>query len=246
MRRISCRSVFATLGLMVSGLMGCGGSSLSAQDACNQAMAATCEKANACGGAAALAAMGNFTSVADCTKGLQADTCIPSNLTCDVGETFKPDQAQKCVDGIKSSSCTDFTNNVMPAACDLACSPGGGTGGSGGTGGGGGFGGSGGTGGSAGGPTAQVACNQVMAALCNRTSACAGSAGLTALGYTSIAACTTGMQAESCATPAAAACDSTEVYYPDQAQQCVDGMVALSCANYTAGTFPAACDLVCQ
>ncbi len=241
MRFTSSPSVFGLLGLLGTGLMGCGGSSLSPLEACNQAMAAVCERSSACGGAAALSSMG-YASVDDCTKGMQAANCAASQLTCATGEAFQSNQAQKCVDDLRNQSCTDVSNGVEPAACALVCGPAG----AGGTGGQGGGGGSGGTGGGTGTISAQDACKQVIAALCERTSTCVGADGLTALGYTSVSSCTTGMQNESCATPADAGCSAGETYHADQAQACVDGMVSLSCANYLAGTTPDACTLVCQ
>ena len=143
---------------------------------------------------------------------------------------FKSDQAQKCIDGLKTEACTDVSNNVEPAACSLVCGPAS-TGGTGGT----------------GTLSAQDACKQVMAAMCERTSTCTGATGLNDLGgYTSVAACTTDMQSQDCATPAQAGCTTGQTYHADQAQLCVNGMVALSCTNFTAGTTPAACGLVCQ
>ena len=240
MKTVLYLSVFVVLGLLSAGLPSCGGSDLSPQEACNQAMAAMCERANTCG---ALSGMG-FSSVSECTTNMQALNCSnTSDITCDPGETFQQSQAKKCISDLKNQACTDLDN--MPPACGLVCAAGTGAGGSGGGAGGNG-GGAGGAGGGGGGPTAQEACKQVWAAMCDRTSACYGADGLTAMGYTSVAACTTGMQAEYCATPADAGCETGFTYHPDQAQTCVNGMVSLSCTDYASGTTPAACDLVCQ
>jgi hypothetical protein len=249
MQRPLSPSVLGLLGFLGTGLMGCGGSALTPLDACTQAMAAMCERSSACGGTAALNTLGGYTSVSDCTKGMQATNCAASNLGCSTGEAFKPDQAQKCIDSLRSQACTDVSDGVEPVACSLVCVSGG-TGGTGG-GGGGGTGGTsgGGTGGTNGGTgtlSAQDACKQVMAALCERTSTCAGSTGLSALGYTSVSSCTTGMQSLDCATPAQAGCSTGQTYHADQAKKCVDSMVAQSCSDFTAGTTPAVCDLVCQ
>lgn len=246
MKSVFYLSVFAVLGFLSAGLPSCGGDDLSPQEACNQAMAAICERANTCGGTT-WSEMG-FSSVAECTTGMQALNCSnPAEIACDPGETFQQAQAKKCISDLKGQACTALDS--MPPACDLVCAAGGGAGGSGAGGiglpGNGGAGGAGG-GGGGGGLTAQEACRQVMAAMCERISACYGAEGLTALGYTSVAACTTGMQAEACATPADADCDTGKTYHPDQAQKCVNGMVSLSCADYGTGTMPAACDLVCQ
>jgi len=244
MKTVLYLSVFVVLGVLSAGLPSCGGGDLSPQEACNQAMAAMCERANTCGGTA-WSDMG-FSSVAECATGMQTVNCSnSSDIACDPGETFQQSQAKKCISDLKSQACTDLAN--MPPACGLVCAAGGGAGGSG-AGGIGvpGNGGAGGAGGGGAGPTAQEACRQVMAALCERTSACYGADGLTAWGFTSVAACTTGLQAESCATPADAACDTGLTYHPDQAQKCVNGMVSWSCADYAAGTMPAACGLVCQ
>lgn len=246
MRHLSYLSAFGLFTLLAVCLTNCGGGSVSPADACNQAMAAMCERASTCGGVAALNELGGFASVAECTKGLQAASCTSNNITCPAGQVFQSDQAQKCVDSLRSQTCVDYTNGIQPAACDLVCGSGsssnpgsvnGGQGGNGGTGS---------TGGGTGTLAAQDACKQVLAALCERTSTCVGSAGLAALGYNSVSACTTGMQSESCATPQAAGCDTGETYYADQAKLCVDNMATLSCANFSAGTTPAACDLVCQ
>jgi hypothetical protein len=246
MKTILCLSMLAFLGFLAASLPSCGGGSdLTMQETCDQAMAAICERANTCGGAPALLAMGGYSSVAECTTGLQTSNCSnPADIACDPGTTFQESQAKKCISDLKNQACTDLDNE--PASCTLICAAGGGAGGSGAGGigvpGNGGAGGSGGGGGLA----AQDACKQVMAAVCERTSACFGAEGLAALGYTTVAACTADMQAEACATPADADCDPGLTYHPEQAQKCVDGMVTLTCANYASGTMPAACDLVCQ
>ena len=116
-------SVSVHLGLLVTGLVGCGGgggNSSSAQQLCNQSAAATCEKNFACGGASALADLG-YSSVADCTKQSQADCANP---TCPTGKTYHPDQAQKCIDETKAQSCTDFASNP-PVSCTEVCIAGG-------------------------------------------------------------------------------------------------------------------------
>jgi hypothetical protein len=234
MRRTSYLSAFSLFGLLTAGLIACGGSDLTPQETCNQVMSAVCQRLSDCG------QLGT-TSIADCTKSMQASNCTnAADITCPTGTTFQAGQAQKCIDEQKGQSCTDVENGVMPAACELVCAAGGG--GTGGTGGGG----TGGTGGSGGGLAIQDACKEVMALLCSKTSTCSGSAGLSALGYTSVSACTTDMQAQSCATPEDAACDTGMTYYPSQAQSCITGLSSLACTDFTNGSFPASCDLICQ
>ena len=133
MRPALCLSVFASVGLFVTGLDGCGGGSgnSAAKDLCNQSEAATCEKQFTCGGASALAELG-FTSVSDCTKQMQSD-CV--NVSCPAGKTYHADQAQKCIDETKAQSCADFANNP-PESCSLVCAAGGITPAAGGSGGG--------------------------------------------------------------------------------------------------------------
>ena len=126
-------SMFAPLGLLVASLAGCGGGGggSAQKDACNQTMAVTCDKAFACSGAA-WTDMG-FSTVAECTKAMQAAIC--ANTSCATGETYHADQAQKCIDDTKAQPCTDVNNSVVPPSCDLVCSAessaGGGTGGTG-------------------------------------------------------------------------------------------------------------------
>jgi hypothetical protein len=130
--------------LLVVGLAGCGGGGggSAQKQACDQTMAATCDRAFTCGGAT-WSDMG-FSSVAECTKAMQ--TAICASVACGAGETYHADQAQKCLDETKAQSCADVSSGVVPGACDQVCSSGGGTGGGGGGGGSGG--GGGGTGGS--------------------------------------------------------------------------------------------------
>lgn len=239
MRLIPVLTLVGSLGLA---LVGCGGGSLSEKDACNQAMAAICNRTFVCPGAAGLSSLG-YATEADCTAGLEASRC--ANYSCAAGETYHPDQAQACVDNLKQQACSDL--GTMPAACDLACSASGATGG-GGTGGGTG-GGSGGTGGGSATQqlSAQDACKQAEAGRCNRTFACLGQTGLTALGgYTSVAACTSDEQAQNCSTPAQAGCSSGKTYHPDQGKACVDAVAAWSCTDLASDTMPAVCGLVCQ
>ena len=218
MRRTAYLSLCLFLGLLTPGLLTCGGSSLTMQETCNQAMAAMCDRASACG-------INSYSSVAECTTAMQTANCSDSTaLTCPAGTVFSSTQAQKCIDEQKAQSCTDLANDVMPTACGLVCAVSGG----------------------GSGPTIQAACAQVMEITCERISTCLGSAGLSAAGYTSIAECTSGMQAENCATVASGSCGSGETYYPAQAQACIDGMATLSCADFTNTNFPIACDLLCQ
>jgi hypothetical protein len=253
-------TMLVLLGSLGVGLVGCGGSSLSEKDACDQAMAATCNRTFVCDGAAGLTSMG-FASEAECTTAMQAENC--TNLSCGTGETYHPDQAKACVDALKSQACT--ARDTEPTACALVCAAGGsgfgGTGGSGGgvggggtsgyagVGGGGAMVGGGGAGGSVangtGGLSAQDACKQVMSGICARTFACAGLAGLTALGYASVADCTSSEQASNCATAAQAGCSGGQTYNPTQGKACVDAVAVWSCTDLTTGTTPASCDLVC-
>jgi hypothetical protein len=224
MRRTAYLSLCLFLGLLTPGLLTCGGSSLTMQETCNQAMAAMCDRASACG-------INSYSSVAECTTAMQTANCSdPTALTCPAGTVFSSTQAQKCIDEQKAQSCTDLANDVMPTACGLVCavSNTGGSGGAGGT------------------LAIQDACKQVMAIMCERTSTCVGASGLSALGYTSVASCTSGMQADACGTPQQAACDPGMTYYPDQAQQCINSLSTLACTDFTNDVYPPACDLVCQ
>jgi len=132
MRTASYLSVFASVGLLVTGFVGCGGGggNSAAKDLCNQSAVATCEKDFTCGGAQALTDHG-YASVSDCTKQMQADC---ANVTCPAGTTYHADQAQNCLNETKAQSCPDFVNNP-PDSCSLVCTAGGitpATGGSGG------------------------------------------------------------------------------------------------------------------
>jgi hypothetical protein len=103
---------------------GGGGSTTSpggALDACKQTMAIMCQKTSTCLGAAGLSALG-YTSVDSCTTGTQATVCADVTQTsCAGGETYYPDQARTCLSALPSLSCTDFSNNKFPSACDLMC-----------------------------------------------------------------------------------------------------------------------------
>ncbi len=246
----------AFLGSLAIGLVSCGSDGSSQVDACGQAMAAKCNRAFACNGAAGLAAKG-YSSVGQCTAGEQAKNC--GAVKCDYGQTYHADQVKSCVDALNNQVCSDLSNE--PPACVLVCSGGASAGGgvTGGVGGGPGIigGGSGiiggGNGGAGGGTavgtgtlSAQQACMQAIAALCTRTFACSGQAGLMALGgYSSVAACTTAQQALNCAAPAQG-CAEGGTFYADQAKACVDNMNVLSCNNLVANNYPASCDLVCS
>lgn len=110
---------FVHLGVLVTGLAGCGGggdNTSSARQLCNQSAAATCEKNFACGGASALADLG-YTSVEDCTKQSQA-FCV--NPTCPTGTTYHAEQVQKCIDETKAQSCAAFADNP-PISCTEVC-----------------------------------------------------------------------------------------------------------------------------
>jgi|GEM_PF-3086352 len=222
MPRTSNLSTFLLLGLLTTGLLTCGGSSLTPTETCNQVMAAMCDRLSACG-------MIGSTTVADCTTSMQANNCSnPADIACPSGYVFSSAQAQKCVDEQKAQSCTDLGNDVMPTACGLVCTvsnTGGGTGGN---------------------LPIQDACKQVMAIMCERTSTCLGASGLSALGYTTVASCTAEMQAEACGTPQQAACDTGTTYYPDQARNCISGLGTLTCADFTNDNYPPSCGLVCQ
>jgi hypothetical protein len=116
-------STLASLGVLVAATIGCGSSdgNASAKQACNQTMAARCERTFACGGASALTDMG-YGSVAECTQGLQSENC--ANPTCPAGKSYHADQAQKCADETKAQSCTDFNEGNPPASCSLVCGSG--------------------------------------------------------------------------------------------------------------------------
>jgi hypothetical protein len=81
-----------------------------------------CPRILACAGQAGLTAMG-YTSVAQCTSGMQASNCAtPAAAGCDPGQTYHADQAQACVNAVPVWSCTDMTAGTNPAPCDLVCS----------------------------------------------------------------------------------------------------------------------------
>ena len=239
MRRTSY-IVVLPLGLLAIGLLDCGGSSPTPQDTCNQVMAAMCQRMSDCG------QLGT-TSVADCTKSMQANNCSSTaiSLACPAGSTFQPSEAQKCIDEQRSQSCTDLGSGVEPDACTQVCTTGGGGGGAGGGSGGTGGGGTGGTS-SPGTLGAWDACQQTMVIMCQKTSTCLGSAGLSDLGYTSVSSCTTDMQARGCVDVTQSSCADGEVYHADQAQTCLGSLPSISCTDFSNGTFPSACDLMCQ
>jgi hypothetical protein len=215
-------TMLALIGSLGTGLVGCGGG-LSEKDACNQAMAAMCERRFACEGATGLATMGSYATAADCTAGMQAMNCNPAS--CDPGETYHSDQAKTCVDALKNQACS--TLDTAPASCNSVCSSSGsGTAGAGG--GMAGAGGIGGTGGAGAGGLSEVdACKQGTAAICSWSFNCQGLNGLTDLGYSSVAECTTGMQAN-CNT---SACDPGQTYHPEQAPVCLAALKSMACSS---------------
>jgi hypothetical protein len=97
---------------------------LAAVAACNDAVAAICERSFYCGGAPALAKLG-YASLAACTAGMQTTNCA-ARAPCGPGATFDADQAKRCSDDIRTEPCVDFNNGVDPVACSLVCSGGGG------------------------------------------------------------------------------------------------------------------------
>jgi len=101
------------------GTGGTGG--LGALDACHQTMAILCQKTSTCLGSTGLSELG-YTSVESCTTGMQSSGCADvTQTTCGGGTTYHADQAQPCLSGLTNLSCTDFTNNNLPSACNSMC-----------------------------------------------------------------------------------------------------------------------------
>jgi hypothetical protein len=100
---------------------GCGSNSndLTPQQACNDVIGAFCDWTNRCAGAAGLTALGNYTSTADCTSQMQANTCSGTSGNCASGKTFHSDKAQQCIDAFKLFSCTPTT--AQPDVCNQVC-----------------------------------------------------------------------------------------------------------------------------
>jgi hypothetical protein len=113
----------AMLGLLATGLGGCGSSGSSQTDYCNQAVSITCDKMLSCLGATTMATLGYGSTAAECTTNLEAQQCSnPSTMTCPTaGQTFHADKAPACLDAMKALSCTDLLAGT-PAACVAVCS----------------------------------------------------------------------------------------------------------------------------
>ena len=90
---------------------------------CNQSIAAECERTATCEGSYGLSLLGNYTSQADCTTGQQAKFCsnVGGLSRCSLGKTYHLDNAQACINGVKSMSCDDFTNMNLPPVCAQVC-----------------------------------------------------------------------------------------------------------------------------
>ncbi len=85
-----------------------------------------------------------------------------------------------------------------------------------------------------------AACNSALSAVCNKASSCNG------LGTISVSECIS-LGSSSCTN---AACPSGKTFSSSAASQCINDINALSCTDanndYTNGTLPSSCDLICQ
>jgi hypothetical protein len=120
-----------------------GSANLTVREACNQTIAAFCERSFACGQSLST----QYASVAACTTTLQSTNCAQSQVLCGPGRIYHADQARICVDDLRVESCSDMGKGLTPPACNLVCTDNGAGGAWGGDGGWGGYGGRGGEGG---------------------------------------------------------------------------------------------------
>ena len=107
----------AILGLLGTGLVGCGASSsdLTEQETCNQAVGAVCQKMSSCLGAATFGAL--YSSVADCTTQLETlNSC--ATKTCPAPQKFVTANGQACLNFVNAMSCPDIEALTgAPSAC---------------------------------------------------------------------------------------------------------------------------------
>ena len=60
----------------------------------------------------------------DCTTKFRAAECNADNAKCPSGKTYKSDQAEACLGGVRNLACTDLrdlANIPTPASCNLIC-----------------------------------------------------------------------------------------------------------------------------
>jgi len=104
------------------GFTGCSSSSSSSSDPvelCHSAVTAFCNKYFTC---FPTEAQQQFTTASNCISTEIANECpTTAAAACTPPQTFNANNANACVTGYANQSCTDFGNNVTPAACDNIC-----------------------------------------------------------------------------------------------------------------------------
>lgn len=120
--------VAAVLGFFAIGLSACGSSNsnLTPQEACNERIAAECQKVSDCLGATGLTSLGGYTSVADCTTQMQAQDCTAAMVACTAPETYSVSDAQACIDAVKALTCATLVSvaspsDATPPVCSIVC-----------------------------------------------------------------------------------------------------------------------------
>lgn len=113
----------------ISFAVGCGEGDKSQIEACNEVQDIMCEKFHNCldpalkDMPAVKAVIG--LNAGDCKVKFRASECNADKARCEAGKTYKPDQAEACLSGLRTLSCTDVTRDLgnipEPAACALVC-----------------------------------------------------------------------------------------------------------------------------
>jgi hypothetical protein len=114
------------LGLSALLLLSCGGGDdLTPVEACKQEYSIICDKFFNCLTAeqkeAAKSVIG--LNAADCKVKFQGSECNSDKAMCNAGEKFQPTNAEMCLSGLMTLSCTDVMADpiVTPAICDQVC-----------------------------------------------------------------------------------------------------------------------------
>ena len=102
-----------------------GGDDLTPVESCNQVWSILCDKFFNCLTPEQKEANKSVIGLnaADCKVKFQGTECNADKAACNAGETFRPANAQMCLSGLMTLSCTDVKADpiVTPAICDQVC-----------------------------------------------------------------------------------------------------------------------------
>jgi hypothetical protein len=109
MKRV--KMAFAALFVsFVSYAAGCG---LSPQQACKDAVDASCKKTAEC--------LPGLITEEGCKMMAKANTNCDNAEPCSGGKKYSTTQAQKCIDDFKATTCEQLKMGMSPASCNTVC-----------------------------------------------------------------------------------------------------------------------------